>query len=261
LERADRVIGVTSTQTAMLANHVPEQHDKFVTIRNGFDPADFAAASMPAHDDSKRFVLGYVGRLDRRRVPEAFLAGLKKLAHFLGDTKRRFVFRVVGHVGDSMRKALSDTGVFCEFLDYVPHAQAIFEMRSATALLVVVPMGTNSDTTIPAKPYEYLASGRPILHIGPEAGQCAALIRTCDAGVAVPVDGDRISCAMIGYFNRWQAGDTIQGCPPSRLAAYDRAKQTGRLADLLNTVASRDGQASHHAARADRIAERAGAAS
>jgi len=258
LQRADRVIGVTPAQTAMLADRVPEQRRKFVTIRNGFDPADFANTAARPGGNGKRFVLGYVGRLERRRVSEALLVGLTKLAAHLGDARRRFVLRAVGHAGSSTRQRLAGTGIPCEFLDYVPHARAIAEMRSATVLLVVVPAGANSDTTIPAKPYEYLASGRPILHIGPAAGQCAELIHACAAGVAVPWDGGRICRALVDYFNQWRRGDVLKGCPPSRLAAFNREHLTGRLADLLHAVAPNAGPPLRGVARVDRSTARVG---
>jgi glycosyltransferase involved in cell wall biosynthesis len=239
LERADLVIGVTDKQTAMLANRLPDQRGKFLTITNGFDRADFRrnGGSMAGSGvRPMRFVLGYVGRLEARRVPDALVEGFRQFGNWLGDRRSTFLFRVSGHAGDETRARLTGSGLPCAFEDYLPHKQAIERMHAADALLVVVPDARNSDTTVPGKPYEYMATGRPLLHIGPENGACAELIRSCDAGRNAVIASSSICTVLIELYQQWSSGVPLAGCRPSVLARFERTKLTGRLAGLLDEV-------------------------
>ena len=71
LRAADVVIGVTKTQTEVLASRLPSSRAKFVTITNGFDPSDFSGLPETTNEEARnvgRFVLAYIGRLDHRRA-------------------------------------------------------------------------------------------------------------------------------------------------------------------------------------------------
>mgnify|MGYP001570995350 CR=1 FL=1 len=55
LEAADVVIAVSERQRRILADHMPAKRDKFITITNGFDPADFAGVGDAESKGDSRF--------------------------------------------------------------------------------------------------------------------------------------------------------------------------------------------------------------
>ncbi len=234
LEAADVVIGVTERQTEILADHVPSHRHKFLTITNGFDPADFRDDSRVAPREDDLFVLVYTGRLDRWRSSDAWFDGLKGFADRLGDDRRRFLLRLIGHTGTEMRKRIKEIGIRCELTGYVSHTDAVRAMQSADALLLSVPDGPNADANIPAKLFEYLAAGRPILAIGPPAGQCERIVRSCEAGLTVGFDGRAIADALERLFAAWVDGHPLGGCRPERLDRFSRIELTRRLASVLD---------------------------
>ena len=249
LETADAIVGVTHSQTQILARHVPAMRHKFVTITNGFDPADFPASGMghpPARNCGtdfpvglrKRFVLAHIGRFDRRRANGSFLSGLQRFVEGLGANRDRFVLRIVGHANRSTRAKIRATGVEFDFTGYVPHAEAVREMRAAGALLLSVADAKKSESMIPGKLFEYLAAQRPILAIGPSDGECERIVRSCNAGLAVGLDEQAISIALGDLFHAWQEGRLMAGCSPSRLEPYGRVTLTRKLASLLDRVAA-----------------------
>ena len=234
LETADVVIGVTARQTEILAGRLPGEPQKFVTITNGFDPADFTLAEKERGRSDERFVLAHVGRFDHWRVGNAWFAGLQRFIADLGSGCGRFVLRIVGHADSAMRSRLSATGATCVFTEYVSHGEAIREMRSADALLLSVPGGPNADSVIPAKLFEYLAAGRPILVVGPRGGESEKIVKACRAGLAVGFDEQAIAAALARLYTAWKEGRPLPGCSDVNVALYSRIDHTHRLAGILD---------------------------
>ena len=253
LRAADTVIGVTPQQTRMLRDHYDEGSagfsggsstaghaeagaTRFLTITNGFDDEDFGEAWSRPLARNVRFVMSHIGRLDRRRVSDGFLRGLAQMAAWLGDRRCRFLFRVVGHCLPSTRELLRRTGIACEFTGYQPHGEAIESMRASDLLLVVVPRGRHADTTIPAKPFEYLATGRPILLVGPAMGACAELVQATESGCVASHNPLDIFRSMRASFVRWERGELVRGCDRSRLSRFRRVNLASMLARELDGI-------------------------
>jgi len=239
LEAADMVIAVSERQRNILADHLPEHADKVITITNGFDPADFAIAARSQPADGSRFVLTFVGRFQLARTGEELFGGLRRFVEGLAPDSNRFLLRVVGYANKTVQTKLRATGVQCEFVDYVPHEEAIRAMYSSDALLLKSLTGRNGDSVIPAKLFEYLASGRPILAIGPQGGECERIVRSCSAGLTVDFDETAIADALERLFDAWTAGRPIAGCGPEGLEAYSRIELTRRLALVFDRLADR----------------------
>lgn len=237
LEEADAVIGVTPRQVEILAGHVPGQCHKFVTITNGFDPEDFTGIDVGERNHD-RFVLAHVGRLDRWRSSEAWFEGLRRFINRLGDDAARFRIAVVGHANEKTRSRLFSTGATCSFSGYVEHGEAVRAMVAADALLLNVPDGPNSESVIPGKLFEYLASRRPILVVGPPGGECERIVTDCAAGLTVNFSADAVADALFKLFDVWRSGQPMQGCPNAHLGPYSRRVLTGRLAALFDALAS-----------------------
>jgi len=201
LELADIVVGVTPMQTEILASHVPAQANKFITITNGYDAEDFQYDfEKDGIQDRATYELTYVGSADRWRTSEALFAGMAAFARDCANNGSQFVLRVVGHVSESVKARFDATGARCEYTGRVDHATAIEAMRSAQALLLCVPEGLNGGSVAPAKLYEYLASRRPILVVGPEGGDAARIVRDTQAGVCATFEGAQISRSLGALF-------------------------------------------------------------
>lgn len=241
LETADAIVGVSERQTAILARHVPAAAAKFLTITNGFDPDDFADVwsaeaepCTPRQPDAK-FTIAHVGRLDQWRTNDALFAGLRELERRAGG-HRKPAFRIVGHAAAAARQRLKQTGLACEFVGETDHRAAIREMGAADVLLLCVPDGPNGDSVIPAKVFEYLAAGRPIVMVGPTTGACADIVRHSAAGAVVPFDAVAIAAALEKALDAWRAGAPLTGCSAERLEPFSRARLARRLADLLDQL-------------------------
>jgi glycosyltransferase involved in cell wall biosynthesis len=238
---ADAVIGVSTSQTVLLSELAPGCRDRFHTITNGVDTADFAgidpvAARQAWHGPADRFLLVFSGTFHSDRVADGFLAGLKAFAAN-EDARRDFALRVVGRMSQAMEKALRATGLNVEATGYVSHRQAIEHLLAADALLLLGPGGPNGATLLPAKSFEYLAAGRPVLAVTPSAGaEATQIIERCEAGVCVRPEPAAVADALTGLWTAWRAGTLPAGCAPCQLALYTRKHLAGQLAEVLESV-------------------------
>jgi hypothetical protein len=93
---------------------------------------------------------------------------------------------------------------------------------------------------IPAKTYEYLRAGLPILALAPPDGALAALMGTTGgAWVVDPSDQSGIRSALRDAYHGWQRGQPTQRPDPSVVARFDRVGLVGELASVLSRIAPR----------------------
>jgi glycosyltransferase involved in cell wall biosynthesis len=234
LAEADVIVGVTVRQTELLARHGLNPLTKFTTITNGFDPDDFAGPPLSRPDRRERFVVAHVGRFDKWRVTDALIDGLKRFVSDHSASRERFILRIVGHADPATLQRVAAAGVAYEFVEHVEHRQAVREMMSADALLLALPDGPNAASVIAAKLFEYLASRRPIVVVGPRHGECERIVKRCRAGVIADFNGETIAAALRRVFKRWEEGRPLYGCAPADAEAYSRVALTRQLVSLFD---------------------------
>jgi len=227
---------VTKQQTAILSEQLPDQENKFITITNGFDPSDFEESLEPVGADRDWFVMAHVGRLDRKTANDSWFEGLQRFVSSLGGKRNSFMLRIVGHADKSTLDKLKQTGVRYAFTGYESHAQAIREMRSADALLLLVSDQPGAETMIRAKLFEYLASQRPILLFGPEDGACVDIIRRCNAGLSVSPDSQEVADALQRMHQLWEDNRPMSGSSLQDAQPYSRVALTKTLAAVFDEL-------------------------
>ena len=81
-----------------------------------------------------------------------------------------------------IKSRVSET--FLEFIPYVNHSSAIEYMLGTTVLLLIIPDHPSNKSIITGKIFEYLASERPIICIGPTDGDAATIIKESAHGMS-----------------------------------------------------------------------------
>ena len=230
LRRADAVTTVSPSWARHLEARGGLAEGSVQVVHNGFDTADFDGVAAHPPDDA--FVLAYVGSLYGPRNPHALWDALARLrAEGRADGVR---VRLVGLVVPEVLASAEAAGVPVEHVPYVPHAQAVREMASASALLLSVDPTRLDDGIITGKLYEYLASGRPVVGLGPPGGDAAALLAETGGGTMVPRgDADGIARELGRLVDAWRAGAPVRGASAEAVAPYARRAQTLRLADII----------------------------
>jgi len=150
-------------------------HYKFYSITNGFDEDDFKFKSK----NPELFTLTYIGSISEKYDPEVIFKVLEKIK----KEGHSFKFKVVGSIAPPLINQIKTRGISdnFEFISYLPHKEAIQQMKESSALLYIFPK-TDNDKGIAGKLFEYLASERPILAIGPKNGDSYKVIEESQAG-------------------------------------------------------------------------------
>ena len=220
-------------------------------IPNGYDEADFAELPQPVHDP-EFFTIVHTGTFYGQRDPDVLLEGIARyLTNSPSGTRtnaRHLRVRLVGNMGARFSHALQAfekrfPGVV-QTVPYMPHAQALAELASADALLLVVGGGQGAAVRgwLPGKMFEYLRIGKPVLTLGDPEGDAAALIRRHANGIVIKSDdadglAHALGALVSGQLNNrlpndehLQSADIFERCELARqLAAFLRECQSHHL--------------------------------
>lgn len=237
VRRAAFVVSVNDPMTSRFAARYPGVgRGKFVTIANGFDPADFPA-KVPQRPTAG-FRLLYAGSLYGARTPHTMLAAFRKFLDETPGSRRHASFDFAGRPGPHVDELLqeSDAGNV-RYLGMLPHCKTLEAMAEADVNVIILPNlpGSANDST--AKLYECLGSHRAILAAVPLDGAAANElsrfdgVRICDPGRV-----DQISRAIGEYYQSWLSNGLTVRRPDSLLKTVTRRHQTGQLAELLDAV-------------------------
>jgi hypothetical protein len=201
-------------------------------VQNGYDAADFPRFAYGPSEDA--FVLTYVGSLYASRNPVTLWRTLQRLRAAGCIPKLRL--RLVGTVEPVVHASLRRYGLdaIAEHVPYVPHREAIGYMQKASLLLLVVERFGQDAGMLTGKVYEYLASRRPVLGIGPPEGDASLLLDATMAGTMVDQeDAAGIAALVQGYYTAWEHGHKPTGAPMYVVREFSRQAQTAALADAL----------------------------
>lgn len=210
-------------------------------IENGYDESVFTDLdhNYKNPDAKTPLRLLHAGLLyPNERDPRPFFAAVAALKT-RGAFKRNpinVVLRATGH-DDKYRPMLLDLGIDDVVLlePAVPYRDALQEMLLADGLLIFQSTGCNHQ--IPAKVYEYLRAGRPILALTDRAGDTASLLM--DNGhdqIAGLLDQNAIETQLTAFIDRVRR--TNASADPTAARNYSRAAQTTKLAQLFDEVAT-----------------------
>ncbi|MHC2993606.1 hypothetical protein OB13_19235 [Pontibacter sp. HJ8] len=180
LEHADAVI-VTSEDTKRLFLNKPLNIDphKIHVIPNGYDEEDFIYPSAPPNDV---FLITYTGTITENYNIDVFL---KVIAHLMSvHSEINYKLRFVGKVSDGVKKRIEKAGVLgiTEFIPHVPHQEAIRYQMESTMLLMAIADVPSMYSNVPGKLFEYLASNKHIICLGPVHSDTDRIIDECGAG-------------------------------------------------------------------------------
>lgn len=160
-----------------------KQPKRIEVLHNGFDEEDFVGVKK--NRETENFVIGHVGTLQNDRNPKGLWEALQSLLEKEKPPFGSFKVKLVGVVDEAVVESIKEVGLE-EVLDQVgvvSHKEAIQHMMDTDLLLLIINESrANEKGRLTAKIYEYLATGNPILMIGPkdsDAGRLLASFKHC----------------------------------------------------------------------------------
>jgi hypothetical protein len=119
------------------------------------------------------------------------------------------------------------------FQGNMPHSELMKIYGTSSLLLLILTGYRNAEGYMPGKLFEYIATGLPIMAIGPEDGDAAALLNETSSGKMI--DGNRndeIRLRLIEQFEKWNTGNERRTISAAALK-YSRKSIAGDLVKLL----------------------------
>jgi len=171
LRKADKIITVGPSLKNLYSQKLKGTAEKTEVITNGFDENDFAGlvSSTPGI-----FTISYTGTLSDAYPIDGFMSALNKFKERGNGFKLKFIGTVSPKQKEFMLSSVDQSNI--EFIGSVDHITAIRYMIESSLLLLIIPDHKSSKSIITGKLFEYIASGKPVLCLGPVDGDAATIL-------------------------------------------------------------------------------------
>ncbi|HEY0654413.1 MAG TPA: glycosyl transferase [Chryseosolibacter sp.] len=230
LQTADRVITITPFYVRHFARLGNRKVD---LLTNGFDEDDFKDM---VYSKADKFVIRHVGIVNEKCDPRPFMTALEEWHAENSAVAGKVVVEFIGDVHPEFQKFVTDSPALrpiVKFAGMISHGELMKNYGSSSLLLLVLTGYKDAEGYMPGKLFEYIATGLPVLGIGPESGDAASLL--AESGAGVMIDGGRkvaIKQYLQERFKKWQESPTAL-VKKSAANAYSRKALTQRLITLL----------------------------
>jgi hypothetical protein len=206
-------------------------------ITNGFDPHDFPPNLPPPCGD--KFVLTYAGTVFKLTSPRGLLAAVRRLHADRPELARRLEVRFIGRIVDTELasfEGLEPLGVTRE--PYLEHSAILHRLAASHAVTCLLSDLPGAERILPAKTFELMRLGRPLLTIAPR-GELADLVEAVGLGAALaPTDEEGIAHRLAGWLDEFaKTGEPPPGPTIERLPEFDRRNLAGEFARVFRDVA------------------------
>jgi glycosyltransferase involved in cell wall biosynthesis len=229
VNRARAVVFNTRTAYDDFASHYgPAVAGKLRVVPNGCDVSEFEGVERI---EQQGFVLLHAGSLYGGRNPTPLLEAIDAAIRRGAVDRSQFRLRLLGAADVNLDRTIVQLGLegVVERRPAVGRRQALSEMRSASALLLIQP---GHPLSVPAKTYEYLAAGRPILALT-DAGETARVVEESGVGVTAPA-GDVVAIEAALLRVMAMAAGPLEPARPDMYDGLERARELVRI--LSNAV-------------------------
>jgi glycosyltransferase involved in cell wall biosynthesis len=212
----------------------PEQASGLSLLENGYDEETFAGAASSAEPlNPGKLTLLHSGIVyPSERDPTALFVALARLRGTAPLVYARLRVRFRASVHDELLAGLAaqhEVADAVEILPAVGYREALSEMLRADALLIL--QAANCNAQIPAKFYEYLRAGRPVLALTDPLGDTAQVTRSAGIEAIAPLDDAEAIAALLASYAEAPGTGTLPTA--AAVAGASRRGRSRELADLL----------------------------
>ena len=236
LTEATRVVTIGWDCAKGLENHGAKD---VAVITNGYD---FDNSVVETHGRASQqeyqqehetlpFTMSHIGIIGENRNPEMFWQSIAEL-----DLPIRI--RLIGQVDNSVVESIRRHNIekYVEIIPYIPHNQVIAEQQKSDVLLLFVNNTPNAKGILTGKIFEYMASGRPILCIGPEDGDSARILAETQTGITVDFnDKEKMKSVILDLMAKHQDNQFVTN-DIKAVEKYSRRNLTKEFVKILNGI-------------------------
>ena len=226
LQSADEII-VTSENTKK--EFLFKTKQPITVITNGYD-----THKVPRPEKDKKFTLAHIGSLLSERNPKQLWSALQELIDENENFRSEFELKLIGVVSEDVLQTLKDFNLesYINNIGYVSHEEAIKEQMSSRVLLMIEIDSTDTKVIIPGKLFEYMASGTPIMAVGPTDSDVEVILKSTNTGHYFYYnDKETIKSQILSYFEAYKSNTLVLNA--IGLEQYSRTSLTKVLSRII----------------------------
>jgi glycosyltransferase involved in cell wall biosynthesis len=246
LRRADAVVATTRASTHRLDERIASAGGTARTecIYNGYDEVDFPVP-CPVDDHAERaadrkFRLVYAGTLWNLTSVAPVAEAVARLRDVSPELLSRLELVFVGRklpAQHELLRQIAAAGCTVIEQDYCEHHQIPGLLRSADGLCLLLSEAPGAERVVPAKLFEYLAAGKPILGICPSGESADLLKQSQPESHFIPSDVAGIARWLETNIRSCEAGEVrSHRVRNNSVEQFSRRAQAGQLAGLLDQL-------------------------
>lgn len=235
LENADCVIATSFTDAE---NYKKLGADRVEVITNGFEESDFTLRQAVQGDGiNSKFVLTYSGGLEFARNPLVIWKALEELIQENKEFSSEFELEFIGNLSREVENSINENHLSNYLIKkgYVSHKESIELIKNSNLLLLTNFPDEKSKGIIPGKLFEYMATGNPILAIGPSGGDVEKILQETEAGSYFTHQQiEEVKNYISDEYKKWKM-NSIKN-PSSKIYQYSRKSLTERLSAIVSSL-------------------------
>jgi glycosyltransferase involved in cell wall biosynthesis len=232
LKNADCIVTVSNS----LKQEFAKTAKKVEVITNGYDD-EFVAAENAILDT--KFSISYIGLLPKQSNPKLLFKVLKALCEENLNFKKDLQLNFIGDIYEEVKVVIEENKLLqnTNFVGYVSHQKAIEYQNTSQVLLLLIPNVKNNKGILTGKLFEYLKAKRPILAIGPEKGDLAAILQETNSGVIVNFDAEeKLKLEIVVLYQKYKEDKLTVNF--NNIEKYHRKELTKKIAFILKSLNS-----------------------
>ena len=226
LNTADQIITTSFTTKKEFALKTTKPIE---VITNGFDSELNTESKLDGI-----FSISHIGSLLSGRNPELLWKVLAEISKENENFRRDFKLKLYGAVSDDVVQSIKNAGLENELIfgGYISHKEAIAVQKKSQLLLLIEIDSEETKGIIAGKLFEYLASKRPILAIGPRTWDVAKIIEETHSGKSFLYNQEvALKEYILNSYQRYRENKLL---PDSKnIEDYHRKNLTKQLAKLI----------------------------
>jgi glycosyltransferase involved in cell wall biosynthesis len=206
---------------------------KTIVVANGFD-YDYNNLDLEL---DKKFTITHVGTTGKNRNPRVLWQALQKIIAQNKNFAEDCLVQLVGLTDDLVKKDIQNFQLQNNVVisDLVPHSKAIQIQKNSIINLLIINQTPNAKGILTGKFFEYLSVQRPILAIGPNDGDVAAILQESNAGEIVNFeDVEAMTNILLKWYNDFKNGSLQQN--KIDIAPYSRENLSKKVIHELNLL-------------------------
>ncbi len=231
VRNADSVVVVTNGMMQEFSRMNPKA---LCVIPNGYDDNDVRIKNTEL---DKHFTISHIGMLNVARNPIVIWEALSNLCAGNAGFKADLRIQLIGKIDFAVLEDIKRMGLQKNLVkvDYLTHSKAIAKQQSSQLLLLLINRTANAKGILTGKFFEYLASKRPVLGVGPTDGDAANILKETKAGVMIDFD-DLVAAekAILHYYKLFQKDELVLNS--LSVEHFSRKNLTQDLSNLLNQL-------------------------